>query len=177
MEKFSALDTLVTLLQSGRAQPRVEPSRLAPSTIYDLHYRMAVIASTFEIHAVPYLLGQRRIAASRLKLLQFVAIRPWLVPVIRKWSETQGYAQQSTLSPQQLRRGFLGDETHDAVVAFLVARGVLHRIHAHLGSSANSDLLTRLYSTALENTLFSTSLQALRDLTDIRITNSMLEGW
>jgi hypothetical protein len=41
----------------------------------------------------------------------------------------------------------------------------------------NADLLKRLHSTGVEHRLFSTALQVLRDLTDIRITNSMLEGW
>jgi len=172
-----ALETLAGLLQSGRAQPVVNPDRVAPSAVYDLHYRMFIVASAFEIHARPYLLGQRRIGASRLKLLQFVAVRPWLVPVIRKWSEAQGYAQQSVLSPQQLRRGFLGDEMHDDVVAFLVARGAFYRMDAHLVTGVNAELLKRLYSTGIEHTLFSTALQVLRELIDIRITNGMLEGW
>ncbi len=177
MTNATALRTLVGLLQSGRAQPLVNPDRLAPSAVYDLHYRMFIIASAFELHAKPYVLGQRRINAARLKLLQFVAIRPWLVPVIRQWSETQGYAQQSILSPQQLRRGFLGDEMHDNVVTFLVARGVFVRMDAHLASGLNTDLLKRLYSAGIENRLFSMGVRALRELIDIKISNDMLEGW
>jgi hypothetical protein len=177
MPNSAALETLVGLLQSGRAQPLVNPGRLAPSAIYDLHYRMFVVASAFEIHAKPYALVHRRISAARLKLLQFVAFRPWLVPVIREWSETQGYAQQAVLSPQQLQRGFLGDEMHDNVVAFLAARGAFLRIDAHLVSGVNADLLKRFHIAGAENNLFSTGLHALQELIDIKITNSMLEGW
>ena len=177
MANDTALETLAALLQSGRAQPRVSPERLAPSAVYDLQYRMVIIALAFEIHARPYLLGRRRIGASRLKLLQFIAIRPWLVPVIRKWSETQGYAEQSVISPQQLRRGFLGDGVHDDVVGFLVARGALDRMGSHLVSGTNIEFLNRLYSTAAKGQLFSTALSALRELSNITITNHMLEGW
>ncbi len=177
MANYTALQTLAGLLESGEARPRVNPERLAPSAVYNVQYRMFIISSAFEIHARSYVLTQRRIGATRLKLLQFVAFRPWLVPVIRDWSETQGYAQQSVLSPQQLQRGFLGDEMHDDVIAFLVARGVFLRIGAHLVSGANAELLRRLHLTGVENELFSTGLHALHELKDIKITNSMLEGW
>jgi hypothetical protein len=177
MVNATTLETLVRLLQSGGAQPLVNPNRLAPSAVYDIQYRMFMVASAFEIHAKPYALGQRRIASARLKLLQFVAFRPWLVPVIRTWSATQGFAQQSVLSPHHLRRGFLGDEMHDNVVTFLVARGVFLRMESHLVSGENADLLDRLYSAGIENGLFSTGVRALKELIDIKVTNHMLEGW
>lgn len=177
MANQNTLEILVGLLQSGKARPDVNPERLAPSAAYDLHFRMTIIASAFEVHARPYLFGQRRIATSRLKLLQFVSIRPWLVPVIRKWSDSQGYAQQSILAPHQLRRGFLNDVMHDNVVAFLVARGLIKRMESHLVSVEHSDVLKRYYSIALEHRLFSGSVEALRELADITITNKMLEGW
>jgi hypothetical protein len=177
MASQNALEILAGLLQSGKARPDVNPARLAPSAIYDLHYRMIIVASAFEIHARPYLLGQRRIATSRLKLLQFVAMRPSLVSVMRKWSESQGFAQESILAPHQLRRGFLNDEIHDCVVSFLVARGLLGRMESHLVSVESSDFLKNLYSAALQYDLFSASLHALRELADITITNKMLEGW
>lgn len=177
MSDQKALEILVGLLQSGKARPDVSPDRLAPSAIYDLSYRMVIVASAFEVHARPYILERRRIATSRLKLLQFVAVRPWLVRVIRKWSESQGYAQQSILAPHQLRRGFLSDEMHDNVVSFLVAHGFLERMDSHLVSVNNSGFLKHLHSTALQNGFFSPSVQALKELVDITITNKMLEGW
>jgi hypothetical protein len=138
---------------------------------------MLIVASAFEIHAKPYALDRRRIVASRLKLLQFVAFRPWLMPIIRDWSETRGYAQQSILSPHQLRRGFLGDKMHDDVVAFLVARGVFDWMGSHLVSGVEADVLERLHLTAVEDGLFSASLRVLGEFNDITITNDMLEGW
>jgi hypothetical protein len=177
MPKNTALQTLAGLLESGGAKPVMNANRLAPSAIYDLDYRLFIVAAAFELQAKAHLLEQRRISTVRLKLLQFVAIRPWLVPVIRNWSETQGYAQQSVFSPHQLRRGFLGDKMHDDVVAFLVARGVFIWMPNHLASGPSADFLKRIYAAGIEEGLFSTAIQALKQLSEIRITNSMLEGW
>src|ERR1700677_4370747 len=132
MPEHSAVETLALLLQSSTAKPVLNAHRFAPSATYDLQYRMFIIGAAFEMHAKPFGLDSRRISTSRLKFLQFVAMRPWLVPIMRNWSETQGYAQQSLLSPQQFRRGFLGDITFDETVEFLVARGVLDRQKSHL---------------------------------------------
>lgn len=162
-------------LLSGRAQPVVVPERLAPSTIYDLRYRISVIAATFEIHAKPYGVTQRRIPAGKLKLLQFIACRPWLINMVREWSAAQHDAQFA-ISSYRLRRGFLGDQMHDDVVELLVARGVLVRMNAHI-VSADTQLLTNLYATAVDNDLFGAERHVLQELRDIQITNAMLEGW
>ena len=66
---------------------------------------------------------------------------------------------------------------HDKVVAFLVARGLVQQMDSHLVSVEHSDFLKRLYVAATENHLFSASVNALRELADIQITNKMLEGW
>jgi hypothetical protein len=164
-------------LLSNRALPVIAPERLAPSAIYDLQYRMAVFASAFEIHAKPYAFGQRRIHSARLKLLQFIACRPWLVGMVRKWSEARYDAQLSLATSQRLRRGFLSDQMHEDVVAFLVARGVLDRSGAHLITSAHGDFLTRLHLTNIKEDLFSVERTVLKDLLAVQITNPMLEGW
>jgi hypothetical protein len=177
MASISAIETLASLLESGRARPLVNTDRFAPSAVYDLQYRMFIVASAFEIHAKPFLLGQRRINSARLKLFQFVAFRPWLMPVIRKWSEDQGYAQQSILSPQQLRRGFLGDKMHEDVVEFLVARNIFNRMESHLATGPNASFLNRLSVIGTENHLFSPGIRVLRELKEVKITNDMLEGW
>lgn len=169
------LHSLAELL-AGRAQLIVAPERLAPSAFYDLRYRMSVIAAAFEIHAKPYGLGQRRLHAGRLKLLQFIACRPWLIDMMREWSAAQSDAQLSIASSQRLRRGFLGDQMHEDVVAFLVARGVLAKIGSHI-VSVNADFLTDLYSVSLEQALFSAERRVLHELLNIQITNAMLEGW
>ena len=124
MDKIANPLKAIGELLAGRAQPVVVPERLAPSAIYDLQYRVAVIASALEMHAKPYGLNQRRIHAARLKLLQFIACRPRLLGMFRSWSQAQHDAQLSFATSQRLRRGFLGDQMHEDVVALLVARGV-----------------------------------------------------
>jgi hypothetical protein len=177
MDKISNPIHALANLLSGRAQPIVVPERLAPSAIYDLEYRMSVIAAAFEIHAKPYgVAGQRRVAAVRLKLLQFVACRPWLTAMMREWSGAQHDAQLAMASSQRLRRGFLGDQMHEDVMEFLVARGVFVRIGSHI-VSGNMSFLTDLYSASVERGLFPAERRVLHELLDVQITNAMLEGW
>ena len=176
MADTSPFKVLADLLQSGRAQPALSRDRLAPSAFYDLHYRIMVIASAVEIHAKPDVAGKRHIHTGRLKLLQFVACRPWLMPTLREWSGTRRARQLSVLSTQRFRRGFLGDTTHDRVVDFLVAHSVFVRLGVHLVTDLNVHILSTLYSSAVEQQLFSAERHTLHDLLGIRITNKMLEG-
>ena len=82
------------------------PSGLAPSPIYDLDYRMAVLALAIRIHGTPTADASLRIDSARLKLLQFVAQRPGLMPVVTRWA-TKGASKDSLLgSSQRLRRGY-----------------------------------------------------------------------
>src|SRR4051794_38742508 len=88
-----AIEKLSVLLQGSGANPVLVPSRLAPSAIYDLDYRTATVALVFENFAKSFgTAGHRRIGAARLKLLQFIVLRPWLLPVIREWSEESSQA-------------------------------------------------------------------------------------
>ncbi len=177
MDKISNPIHALAELLSGRAQPIIVPERIAPSAFYDLGYRMSVVGAAFEIHAKPYgLLGQRRVSAAKLKLLQFVACRPWLIDMVRAWSASQHDAQLAMASSQRLRRGDLGDQMHEEVLAFLVARGVFVRVGAHIVSD-NMDFLKNLYSSTVEQGLFPAERRALHDLLNVQITNAMLEGW
>jgi hypothetical protein len=168
---------LAELLQSGHAQPVVSAARLAPSAFYDLQYRMVVIANAFEIHAKTLVSGQRGIVAARLKLLQFVACRPWLLPAVREWSGVSHNTQVSILPSQRIRRGFISDTVHDNVVEFLIAGGVLTRAGTSVASGEKGELLKMLFNKSVELQLFSTERRVFEDLRDIKITNSMLEGW
>ncbi len=172
----SPIHDLAELL-SGRAQPVVIPERLAPSASYDLRYRIAVIAAAFEIHAKPFgVSGQRRISAGRLKLLQFVARRPWLIEMVRDWSGSQHDAQLAMTASQRLRRGFLGDQMHEDVIEFLVARGVFVRLGGHIVSDSMAFLM-QVYSGVVDENLFPAERDVLQELLDVKITNDMLEGW
>jgi hypothetical protein len=148
---------------------------LVPSAIYDLDYRVFVIAAAFELHAKPAPPVARRIHATKLKLLQFIAIRPRLVSVIKAWSLAKDDEERS-FSAQDLRRGFLGDRMFESVIAFLVARGALEWMGTHLAAGANSELLSNIYMAAVNVGLFETERRALEELAGVKVTVRMLEG-
>ena len=178
MSANSPIEKLAALLDAAGALPDITPERLAPSTVYDLEYRVLIVAMAFQIHAAPDRFSNRpRIQSRRLKLLQFVAMRPWLVSVIREWSLSRHDAQRSLASQEGIRRGFISDATHDAVVDFLVAAGALRREELYVVPGTNASVMFDLYSEAVERTLFDVELAALGHLKSIVITNAMLEGW
>jgi hypothetical protein len=175
MPEPSAIERLSALLQSSQAQPRLRTERLVPSAIYDLDYRVFVIAAAFEIHAKEAAPIGRRIRATKLKLLQFIAIRPRLLSVIRTWSAASD-DEDSTFDAYDLRRGFLGDRVFDSVVAFLVARGALEWLGLHLAAGSNAELLTNIYQAAVGAGLFVSERRTLTELAGVRLTVRMLEG-
>ena len=132
MSANSPIGKLAAWLDAVGAQPDITPERLAPSTVYDLEYRVLIVAMAFQIHATSDRYSSRpRIQSRRLKLLQFVAMRPWLVSVIREWSLSRRVAQRSLDSEEGLKRGFISDTMHDDVIDFLVAAGALRREELH----------------------------------------------
>ena len=50
-EPSKAIENLSALLQESDAKPVLVPSRLAPSAIYDVQYRTAIICLVFEAFA------------------------------------------------------------------------------------------------------------------------------
>ena len=178
MSTNSPLGSLAALLDAAGAQPDITPERLAPSTVYDIEYRVLIVAMAFQIHAASdKYSSQPRIQNRRLKLLQFIAMRPWLVSVIQEWSLSRHNAQRSLDSEEGLKRGFISDTMHDDVLDFLVAAGALRREELYVVSGANSSVIFDLYSEALGHSLFDAELTALHQLKPIVITNKMLEGW
>lgn len=173
MPERAAIETLSALLQSSQAQPRLRTERLVPSAIYDLDYRIFVIAAAFELHAKEAPPIRRRIHATKLKLLQFIAIRPRLMSFIRSWSAA---GDDETFAAYDLRRGFLGDRMYDAVVAFLVARGALEWMGTHLAAGSNAELLANIYTAAVSADLFVSERRTLEELAHVRVTVRMLEG-
>ena len=174
MPESSAIATLSALLEESHAKPKMRIERLAPSAIYDLDYRVFVLAAAFERHAKAAPPIGRRIHATKLKLLQFIAIRPRLLPIIEEWSTAKD--EELTFTTQDLRRGFLGDQMFDGVVAFLVARGALEWMGTHLVEGKNAVLLSAIHTAAIASGLFELERQTIDALVDIKITVRMLEG-
>lgn len=177
MPDISAIHTLSELLRGSGARAVLAPERIAPSTIYDLQFRIVINALVFQRSAKPYFDSAVRIQAARQKLIQFVAIRPWLVRVVRDWSATQHVPQLSVHVSQRLRRGFLGDAMQEGVVEFLSAAGVFRRDAGFLAAGPKGGFLKSWSDAVVSQELFVSERAAIEELSGIKITNTMLEGW
>ena len=176
MANQAPLQTLANLLRGSSAKPVIEPTRFAPSTVYDLEYRLVVVACAFDLHSKIDLVKIRRIQAVRLKLLQFVAVRPWLFPIVRDWAANRKEPQLHLLALQSQRRGFLSDETHDRVIDYLEAHDTLRRQKNFLVASSNGTFLSSVAATVDKANLFTEERRVLQNLLNVHIRNSMLEG-
>ena len=171
------IQSLSALLQGSDARPRVVPSRLAPSALYDVDYRISILALVFEAFATPFGHGTHRIQTARFKLLQFVSIRPWLIPAIREWSKGTGQAAFTFTLSMRIRRGFLSDSAYDDVVQFLTASGVFERGESHIISGPNFNELASMTALIRNTNLFERERNAIEALKAIKLTANMLEGW
>jgi hypothetical protein len=177
-EPSKVIEKLATFLQSGNAKPIIVPSRLAPSAIYDLEYRTALISLVFETFAKAT--GdslERKVSAARLKFLQFICIRPWLVPAIREWSREPGQSSLGLAYSVRIRRGFLSDTAHDDVMNFLVACRIFVRDGGQIVLGAKGEEVAKIVQDVETAGLFQREREAIAQLSDIKITNNMLEGW
>jgi hypothetical protein len=73
-------------------------------------------------------------------------------------------------------RGYVGDRTHDAIIEFLVASGILEREKDQLMDGPRVAALDRLYEQLRAANLFAAERQVLAELLDIRANKTMLEG-
>ena len=154
------------------------PSRLAPSSIYDVEYRTAIVALVFERFAKPPSpADHRKMSSARLKLLQFVTLRPWLLPVIERWGDSGEQGSLALSRSLRIRRGFLSDTAHDDVVNYLVACEVFLRKEAQLIGGKNAKALKDIAKSITETDLFASERNVIGQLANIKISNGMLEGW
>jgi hypothetical protein len=172
------IQDLVALLQNSAAKPVIVPSRLAPSAIYDVEYRTAVIALVFEKFAKPFgPAGHRRVSSARLKLLQFITLRPWLLSAIQLWSKGVEQEALAFAHSIRIRRGFLSDTAHDDVINYLVACGIFFWQESHLVNGQNGKALHEITDSIEKQDLFASERKVIAELVDVKITNAMLEGW
>jgi hypothetical protein len=169
---------LAELLEKAKAKPLLTLSRLAPSPTYDMEYRCAVVAMIFKKFARPFeSKSDQRMLASKLKLLQFITLRPWLLPAVREWSYASTQAELELAYSVRIRRGFLSDTAHEDVVDFLLACEILYRSGHHLVTGQNSRELDRIVKAVTEHNLFRNESEIIADLAAVKLTKSMLEGW
>lgn len=123
MTEPRSISALAALLRQGGASLAASERTVGPSSLYDFSYRAYVVAAAFEALATPHL-GGRRVLAARLKFVQFLATRSWLLPVARNWEEDSDWPR--------LRLAYLADRTYDAMLLYLTAARVLRVSKAHV---------------------------------------------
>lgn len=132
----------------------------------------------FEKFAKPHgVSGNRRISSARLKLLQFTALRPWLLPAIRNWSKGIDQRSLAVAHSIRIRRGFLSDTAHDDVIDYLVACDIFFRQESHLFTGKNGKSVAEVAGTIENHGLFASERKVIEELGGVKITNEMLEGW
>ena len=165
---------LAELLRETGAKPRVSPDRVVRSTLYDLDYHVALIACVFFIASEGRTDGTRSVIAHWLKILQFIAVRPSLLPDFLRWARTRRRPDLDTW--QQMPRGYLGDRTHDRTVELLVAMQVLHRSADALVGGDNFGRLEALYRDIVTRNLLASEREALQTMSTLPVNRTLLSG-
>ena len=165
---------LAELLREVGASARVRPERIARSTLYDLDYHVALIACVFFITAGDELARPHSVVAHWLKILQFITVRPSLLPDFQMWAGTR--RQQNLDTWQMMPRGYLGDKTHDRTVELLVAGGVLARDGDKLVASSRIADLRRIYDDIVGRNLLCSERSTLLELSHNRVNKTLLKG-
>lgn len=158
-------------LVQTKATPRLNRARIVRSTLHDANYHVAMIACATKIHAE----GEpRRVLAAWLKLLQFVAARPSLVENLLEYSRSRksGDLQKWALMP----RGYMGDQTHDAVVDFLVAAAIVRRDGDFIEAGPRYSVLEELATQIEAGKMFASERELLGRLREVKPTKVMLGG-
>lgn len=173
-EESDPMRELAAVLREVGASPRVRTNRIARSTLYDLDYHIALIACAFVITAGDKAARSHRVIAHWLKVLQFVAVRPTILPDFKVWAGT--WQRRGLDIWQKMPRGYLGDTTHDHTVEFLIVGGVLARDGDALIAGNNFGRLQHVYDDLVARNLLLTEREALRELSDIHVNKTLLKG-
>jgi len=163
------VDELAQILASAGALAKITPSRLARSTLYDLHYHVAIVACAMRQHGEGV---NKQILAPWLKLLQFVAARPTLVDPLVRYAAVKRRSTREFW--EQLPRGYLGDTTHEGVVDLLVASDVLQNADGTVQAGSRYTLLDVLASHIETDGLFRAEREILAQLRQVKITKVLL---
>jgi len=173
-DEVDPLLELASVLREVGANPRVRRDRIARSTLYDLDYHVALIACVFFVSQDGVVSEPRGLVANWLKLLQFIAVRPALLPNFQIWAAARRFQDLNTW--QMMPRGYLGDATHERTVELLVACGVLARTGDELVPGNRFDNLRRIYSELLAKNLLQSERGVLLELSRTKVNKTLLKG-
>jgi hypothetical protein len=121
--------------------------------------------------------GQRRMSAARLKLLQFATMRPAMISVLLEWSKEDAQSPLALRYSIRMRHAFVSDTAHDDMMQLLIVCGVFERQGSQILAGAKTEKLANIISEIKEKNLFARERSAVAELSAIKITNAMLEGW
>lgn len=170
----NAVQALAALLRDTGAKPRVNPDRIVRSTLYDLDYHVALVACVFYMNSAKRTDNTLSVVAHWLKLLQFIAVRPALLPAFLRWAKARRRPDLDTW--QKMPRGYLGDRTHDSTIELLVAGKFLHRTADTLTSGERFHVLHALYGDIVARDLFRSERDTLRQLALIPVNKTLMRG-
>lgn len=167
---------LTALLREANVVPRIHPDAFALSSIYDSTYRAIILALTLEICAKRR--GndsEKRLHNAKVKLFQFVAVHPDLMPSLRGWLRAHEEGQRPSLDGwARFPRGYAADTLYERVIGYLLATGELSSDGAHLWRPQGKRLLSGMFAVAIERDAFTRERGILTELATIKITNKML---
>jgi hypothetical protein len=144
------------------------------STLYDLEYHISLVSCVFFINSEKRTDNTCSLVAHWLKILQFIAVRPTLLPDFLRWAKERRRPDLDTW--QKMPRGYLGDRTHDRTIEFLIACKVLYRTGDELISGDRFSLLQTLYGNIVARDLFASERATLRELAKIPVNKTLLRG-
>ncbi len=170
-DPIAALDAI--LLKVG-AVPEFIRKRVSRSYLYDADYHVAMVACAFSLCSTVGELRKPELLRAWLKLLQFVAARPRLAPDLIRWARSR--KQQDFETWSKMPRGYVGDQTHDAVIDMLVANGTLVEHGDHLVHGQHASLLEGIFKRVCDVGLFERERDVMSSVRDLRVNKAMLGG-
>ncbi len=173
-----ALEKLASLLVGSGATAVISKSALPTSAIYDVDYRTAVIGLIFEAFSSSSgKAGNRKISAARLKMLQFAVMRPAMIRVLAEWSKEDAQSPLALRHSIRMRHAFVADTAHDDMVKLLIVCGIFERNSGQIFSGSKMVKLVNIVAEIKQRELFTEERNRITELSTIKITNAMLEGW
>jgi hypothetical protein len=166
---------LAAVLANAGLRPTLSASRVFKSAIYDPGYRLCLIALSFQILAKEQE-DKRFLNTTILKLAQFVAARPTLLPTLESWLSSEK-EQPEPLSwyVNMMPRGFKQDGLHDRIVEYLLVTRELSESGKNL-VWCNAPVLTRAWSCIYDQELFTTERRVVARLKALRLTLKSVGG-
>jgi hypothetical protein len=169
---------LTVLLREANAIPRIRTESFPLSSMYDSTYRAIVVGLTLEICAKKRGTDpQARLADAKVKLFQFVAVHPDLMPSLRGWLRAHEEGKRPSLDGwARFPRGYAADTLYERVVAYLVSTGELGQDGKQLWRRQSEGLLSGLIRIVVARDAFTREREILTELGTVKLTMKMLNA-